>query len=115
MCNCILTPTAFSFERELPELGVKINVKSIILVAQFYSNLYQSRCNLGRELCSRNILHGFFKIFYLISPETRDLLGYYCRAFIVCNIMLLTLNHSSSGDDTIKSKFVSVVIPQRKW
>ena len=29
--------------------------------------------------------------FYLISPESRDLLGFYCRAFIVYNIMLLTL------------------------
>ena len=28
---------------------------------------------------------------FLISPESRDLLGFYCRAFIVYNIMLLTL------------------------
>ena len=28
--------------------------------------------------------------FYLISPESRDLLGFYCRASIVYNIMLLT-------------------------
>ena len=30
-------------------------------------------------------------MFYLISPESRDLLGFYCRASIVYNIMLLTL------------------------
>ena len=29
--------------------------------------------------------------FYLISPESRDLQGFYCRASIVYNIMLLTL------------------------
>ena len=28
--------------------------------------------------------------FYLISPASRDLLGFYCRASIVYNIMLLT-------------------------
>ena len=28
---------------------------------------------------------------FLISPESRDLLGFYCRASIVYNIMLLTL------------------------
>ena len=28
--------------------------------------------------------------FYLISRESRGLLGFYCRAFIVHNIMLLT-------------------------
>ena len=34
--------------------------------------------------------HGFLT-FYLISPERRDLLCFYCRASIVYNIMLLTL------------------------
>ena len=28
--------------------------------------------------------------FYLISPESRDFLGFYCRASIAYNIMLLT-------------------------
>ena len=28
---------------------------------------------------------------FLISPEARDLLGFYCRAFLVYSIMLLTL------------------------
>ena len=32
-----------------------------------------------------------FESFYLISPESRDLLGFYCRASIVYNIILLTL------------------------
>ena len=28
--------------------------------------------------------------FYCISPERRDLLGFYCRASIACNIILST-------------------------
>ena len=37
--------------------------------------------------------------FYLISPESRDLLGFYFRASIVYNVMLLTfiLTQSFSG------------------
>ena len=38
-----------------------------------------------------NILYHFKARFYLISPERRDLLGFYCSAFMVYNIMLLTL------------------------
>ena len=38
---------------------------------------------------------------YLISPESRDLLGFYCRASIVHSIMLLTLILTSSFSNPI--------------
>ena len=39
--------------------------------------------------CATESSHGFLMFF--ISPESRDFLGLYCRAFIVYNIMPLTL------------------------
>ena len=42
--------------------------------------------------------------FYLISPESRDLLGFYCRASIVYNIMLLTLTLTPSFSSPILEK-----------
>ena len=51
---------------------------------------YQSRCNCGKQLCFRNILHLSLR-FYSILSESRDLLGFYCRDSTVYNIMLLAL------------------------
>ena len=45
---------------------------------------------MSQEMCSRNILHLSLR-FYFILPESRDLLGFYCRASTVCNVMLLAL------------------------
>ena len=56
-------------------------------VAQFYPFIRAVVTEEGS--CARNILHGFLR-FHLISPESRNLLGFYCRAPIVYDIMLLT-------------------------
>ena len=53
----------------------------------FYQSHWNSR---GMELCSRNILHLFLR-FHSILPESRDWLGFYCRASKVYNIMFLSL------------------------
>ena len=41
--------------------------------------------------CAPEIFYMDFYRFYLISTESKDLLGFYCRASIVYNVMLLTL------------------------
>ena len=41
---------------------------------------------------------------FLISPKSRDLLGFYCRAFIVHNIMLLTLILTPSFSNSLSEE-----------
>ena len=43
------------------------------------------------QLVNSNYRSSTIQFFHLISPESGDLLGFYCRASIVYNIMLLTL------------------------
>ena len=45
--------------------------------------------------CAPEIFYIGFNGSYFILPESRDLLGFYCRASIVYNIMLLTLKYKS--------------------
>ena len=56
-------------------------------------------------------------MFYFISPESRDLLCFYCKAFIVYNIMLLTLkslNFVKTKPVMYFAKFLNAFVKLRK-
>ena len=76
----------------------KNNIKSYLKINP--KKLFNKNCT---KICPTWENAGGFLRFYSILPENGDLLGFYCRASIVYNIMLLALRRNNNTTDTMFS------------